>query len=631
MRKTFIAVAVILQLSALAIPKAGAVVLISNGEPTSTIVIADRPTEAAREGAADLRMWLRKSSGATIEIISESEVPEATEEVLILVGDSERTRALGVDSGALAIEEFVIQAFPRALVILGDDERPDGLQLRGTLAAVNTFVDEILGVKFLWPGELGAAVPTRTTVAVGDVAIRHKPPLLQRRIRNLQINEWLGQYIEELGWRREDFDYRAEAAPWFRFHRLGGSYRGNYGHAFSRYWERYHKDHPDWFALQPDGSRDNSPERGGGTNARLCVSNPELIAHVARQAIETLRQHPTMDCESISPNDASGTTHCLCDRCRAWDEPDAETISIWEGGRPKEIPALTDRYVRFYSAVARIVAREFPDRHLGAYAYESYYPAPVRAKLHPNVIIGIAPLPKVYQNDDLREEMRGTWYGWSQSAEQLFLRPNSLRALYNFPTVYAHRLAADLRFFADHGLLFTDYDCLEHFWSTNGLNYYVLARLLWDPYRDVDEIIDEYCKAGFGPAGAEIRRYFDRLEQVTTQIAARRAFEVWEVDSGVLAEFYTDDLIDELLALLEEAEDRAAGDDAIAERIQFLRTGLDYVPLSRDYILAREESQRGDPAAQQRHLELGKKRDERFQELGRSWALNAPLLMKVGF
>ena len=319
-----------------------------------------------------------------------------------------------------------------------------------------------------------------------------------------------------------------------------------------------------------------------------------------------------MDCDSLSPNDASRTTHCLCDRCLGWDEPEARRISIWEDGKPTEIV-------------------ELPDRYLGAYAYESYYPPPVRAKLHPNVVIGITPLPKAYQHDDLREDLLETWRGWSETAEQLFLRPNSLRALYNFPTVYVHRLAQDMRFFADNGMLFTDFDCLENFWSTNGLNYYVLARLLWDPYLDVEVTIDEYCEAGFGPAASAIRRYYDRIELLTTQIAAKRAFKIWKVDSGVLAAFYTDDLVGELQGLLDDAMADAGGDATIERRIEFLRTGLDYVPLSRDYILAREAVEAGDQAAQQRFAELTKARDTRLQEFGRSWALNPPFLVKLGY
>jgi hypothetical protein len=35
------------------------------------------------------------------------------------------------------------------------------------------------------------------------------------------------------------------------------------GNAFGHLWVKYAKDHPDWFALQPDGTRDQSrdPDR----------------------------------------------------------------------------------------------------------------------------------------------------------------------------------------------------------------------------------------------------------------------------------------------------------------------------------------------------------------------------------
>ena len=68
----------------------------------------------------------------------------------------------------------------------------------------------------------------------------------------------------------------------------------------------------------------------------------------------------------------------------------------------------------------------------------------------------------------------------------------------------------------------------------------------------------------------------------------------------------------------------------VGRRIRFLRTGLDYVPLSRDYILAREGADRGGEGARQRYADLRRTRDKLHQEFGRSWALNVPLLVKIG-
>ena len=68
------------------------------------------------------------------------------------------------------------------------------------------------------------------------------------------------------------------------------------------------------FGLERDGGGDNGRVGGGGVRARLCVSKPGLIEQVARKASQTLKKQPSLSGESISPNDVSTTTHCLCDR-----------------------------------------------------------------------------------------------------------------------------------------------------------------------------------------------------------------------------------------------------------------------------------------------------------------------------
>ena len=45
-------------------------------------------------------------------------------------------------------------------------------------------------------------------------------------------------------------------------------------------------DHPEWFAMQPNGSRDQS--KLGPERSRFCVSNPELIEAIAAEKIEEL-------------------------------------------------------------------------------------------------------------------------------------------------------------------------------------------------------------------------------------------------------------------------------------------------------------------------------------------------------
>lgn len=126
--------------------RVGSVTLVQDGRPVSVIVIADRATRAAREGAEDLQMWIERASDATVPIKTESEISDGSPGKLILAGDAKRTRSLGIEPDAFDLEEIAVRSFPGALAIVGDDERPDDLDLQGTLYAVHAFAEEILSV-----------------------------------------------------------------------------------------------------------------------------------------------------------------------------------------------------------------------------------------------------------------------------------------------------------------------------------------------------------------------------------------------------------------------------------------------------------------------------------------------------
>ncbi|MCX8038155.1 MAG: DUF4838 domain-containing protein [Candidatus Sumerlaeia bacterium] len=608
-----------------------AAVLVRDGRPASVIVLADKPTRAARAAANELQMWIEKISGARIPIRMEKDLPPATNDWLILVGDTHRTRALGLDPAKFALEEIRIQTFPGALVLIGDDERPDGVPLEGTLWAVEQFAEDHLGVRVLWPGELGLVVPKKPTLEIGEINFRHVPVLRKRTIRNIGYSDRIQTGLDKLGWKAEDFKrHIAGAQAWFRFHRIGGSYNGNYGHAYGSYWARFSKTHPEWFALQPDGTRDNT-KGDQGRRAQLCVSNRSLIEHIARECIEQLRKDPTKDCVSISPNDGSAVTHCLCKECEAWDAPEGEIIEMWGPNERTRHVSLSDRYVRFYSEIAALVARELPDRYLGAYAYSVYRTPPLHAKLHPNIVLGFVGFD--YLNEVLRQKSRDHWLKWAESARQIFLRPNALMAAMGHPTFYGHRLADDIRFCLEHGMIAADFDCCYQHWAGDGLNYYVLAKVLWNPQADVDAIVRDYCRAGFGPAADAVREYFAFLEDKTAEFARSNASqEKGKSVPALFAEWCTDDYFARCNALLDAAAKQAAGQPTVLERVAFLRKAVEMAQLRREWLIARSAGKAGNREASQKAKQLQAKLDRWYQErLGLSWALNAASLKFYGY
>src|SRR5262249_42936696 len=147
------------------------------------------------------------------------------------------------------------------------------------------------------------------------------------------------------------------------------------------------------------------------------------------------------------------------------------------------------------------VTAAVPEQLFVVDAYSYYSDPPVREKVHPSLIVRYVP-----------NETTG-WEGWRNAgAKRIFWRPNNLQGGHRigvFKPVL--RSTADkIRYFAAGGMLATDMDSIFNNWSTQGLEYYIAARLSWDPSQTYDALLDDYCRAGFG-AGAEHLKQFYQL------------------------------------------------------------------------------------------------------------------------
>jgi hypothetical protein len=233
--------------------------------------------------------------------------------------------------------------------------------------------------------------------------------------------------------------------------------------------------------------------------------------------------------------------------------------------RDFEHVSLTDRMVTFWNAIAEEVVKKHPDKFLVVDSYSVYSAPPVERKLHPNLVVRFAPLG--YQSEEYRKESLADWDGWSKAAKRIYFRPNLMLAgrRDGMPLLYVHKFGDDFRYLAAHGMMGTDFDSCCHNWATQGLNYYVVARLQWDPQQSVDALIDDYCRAGFGPAAKSVRRYFDKLEALQNEAALRKEKAVSLFDAKSL---------DELRKELVDARASAPNDALVLRRIAFLELGL---------------------------------------------------------
>lgn len=604
---------------------ADAATLVEKGKARAVIIVPEKPSPVVANAAHVLRDHIQQMSGAELPIRTENKImgSPSRDQAWVLVGEGKLTDKLGLTSKGLGPGGIVQSSKGNVLALFGSDAHTPS-DPNGTRYAVTTFLEDKLGVRYLWPGELGKVVPRRETITVPDFEYRFTPKLAQRRIRSMAYHDRLQVGLDRLGFTKADYERlranaqrtQVESPDWFGWQRLGGTLNLHSGHAFPHLWAKYGKEHPEWFALQSNGSRDQSknPDR-----ARLCVSNPDLIAAIAREKIEELNKNPSLLGVSIAPNDGGRLAFCTCPQCEALDAAKGRKVLLWDfskgNRRDFEHVSLTDRMVYFWNAIAEKVAKAHPDKFLVVDAYSVYAAPPVERKLHPNLVVRFAPL--AYHAEDYRQESLREWDGWSKAAKRIFFRPNLMLAgrRDGMPLLYVHKFGKDFRYLASHSMMGTDFDACCHNWATQGLNYYIVARLHWNPEQDVDALVDDYCQAGFGPAARSVRRYFDRLEAVMDEVATRKIKATTVFDAKALAGLRKE---------LEKARRDAGSDPAIAKRVASLELGLRWTEIE-----VRAHAFLTDPGKADKQA-VKKALDERFA-LMRQIFQEAPLALNVAY
>ncbi len=521
--------------------------------------------------AVELADYLQKVSGVRPVIATETQkgVEVASR---IYIGHCKANADLVVQP-----EEFVIRTKDKDLHIRGGDVAPGGLICQGTLYGVYDFIERELGVRWLFPGEHGEAVPKRSTITIPDLDRREQSRIEKRKVRNQAVTreDTFAPVLKQWGipveaWKAAQGTEATGA--WFRRMRLGARIEIEGGHAYAGWWEKYGKDHPEWFALQPDGTRTQKPER-----ERLCKSNPALWDEIARVRIAEFQADPRKRMASLAPNDGGANKWCMCAACRALDPADAPKLlndrSLIDPATKRpfaEYPALTDRVFTFFNEIAKRVRREMPDRYLVAYAYSVYRTPPVKlGPLEPNLIIGYVGLDPA----DIK--------AWSRIAPRLYIRPNDLGPAIDLgmPRNNAAQLASAVKFAVEHKAIGFDFDNCHGNWSAHGLDYYVLCKALWNPSFDVRATIADYCRSAYGSAAEVMMKYHETLAQISDQVRADAQLAPKSPYATRLRRYYSEEALQVLDAIVKSAQ-AVQGDDAgVKARIQMAAESVKYACL----------------------------------------------------
>ncbi|MFN2351596.1 MAG: DUF4838 domain-containing protein [Kiritimatiellia bacterium] len=499
--------------------------------------------------------------------------------------------------------EILIAANDRHLVIAGRDRwNPDhlvvpirlgrtlnGYQLEyGTHNAVYTFLQDHLEVRWLWPGELGEDVRKRSTIAFAPFEYRYHPQVLSRdgMLPWASLNQGVrGPEDQVMGLTGAASHY------WARAQRLQLSEleSSSTGHGpWGGWWKRFHKSHPEFFALQPDGTRGGGdipfPSEG---NIKMCFSNTDLWQQWLADVETQLADNPNLRVFNVSPGDSFHSGHCICESCRAWDHPEGEPRRLQWHGLNQAYVALSDRDVTFANQLARLLKERFPDKELYVYmlAYGHSVPPPVAAVPDDNVIIGNVALFLFRSDHRNRHSLIGKTYkdyfqSWGKLTDLHFWRPNigaPVGIQWGMPDVPLRRTMDDLRFAAEHGWMGIYIDYIREFWATQGPLYYLMAHLTWNPRADGEAILKDYYHRAFGPAAREMAAYWNYMEDIREECYGTE--QPGRADHDIL-DFYNAERLGQAAGLLNAAKAAMGPDDELYRaRIAFVEAGLEFTRL----------------------------------------------------
>ena len=508
-----------------------------NGMAKAVIVVASDAPEPEQHAAAELADFLQQINGAKFEIVHG---PAASQSRLLVGPKAAKLAVADFSTDGLGSDGIVIRTVGEDLILAGGHPR-------GTLYAVYSFLEEHLGCRW-WSSKV-STIPKKPNIKIGPLDVRYVPAL---------------EFRESFWFDAFDGDWAVRNKCNGHAHRLddkrGGKhiYQG-FVHTFYSLIppNTYFKDHPEWFS-EINGKRTHE-------RAQLCLTNEEMRKELVKNLKARLRKNPAATIASVSQNDWHG--NCQCSRCAAVEK---------EEGSPAGL------MLRFVNAVAEDIEGEFPHVAISTLAYQYTREPPKYVKPRHNVIVRLCSIECSFSKplaDERNKKFRDDIVGWSKICNRLYI--------WDYTTNFRHHvmphpnlrvLGPNVKFFADHSSkgIFEQGAYGTYGAEMAELRAWVLAKLLWDPSRDGQQLIDEFIDGYYGPAGPHIKSYLN-----VTHDAVEASGDWLGCFSPHTAKFLSFETLSKGWAHLKAAEEAAGDDPEMRFRVQVAQLPIMYTFMMR--------------------------------------------------
>lgn len=499
-----------------------------------------------KKAAEYLVSYVEKMTGAKLEIrdAASAGMPEPGVPAIVL-GDLALELGIAKPPKTVSWDGYSLQTKGSHLLMAG--ESGPALEF-----AVTHFLERF-GYRWLTFGKLGEAIPEVKTLSLDGFDVREKPDFLFRCV------------------------WGADFAPT----RTGGIDLPNQHNWPYVSKEKYFDAHPEYFALRGD-----TRVADGMGGFWVCTTHPDVIRIFADAYIAQAKAGKRAG--SISPPDGRG--FCQCERCRALDVPDY--IEPSNGAM-----CMSDRYVTFFDAVARLVKKEAPDFLLSFYAYSDYTMPPKHIKqVSDNLCAWITTIrfcrlhPFANPACEAAARYKAVVEGWSAMG----IRTACYDYNYNLSEVTVP--ISKISYFRERIPFLKKAGCLGINLEAMQAGYlyaphtYLAYRLMWDAEADADSILDDFYDKFAGRAAPQVKSYWERIDKAVADadVHCGSFYGLHAIWTPALVEACQKDL---------DAAAKAADTAATQARVAMCQAGLDGAKF---FLAWREAANRCDFASAQK-------------------------------
>ena len=451
------------------------VVLVRDGKEPLTIYTAAKPAPQERAAATELAKYLERLSGTAFAVKpSPSPAPDAG----IFIGASNDAPATTLPPDAFKIEAA------------GKTVRLTGGSPQATQSAVFAWLEEQLGCRW-WTHSEEDLPAVRATLSVPEMNRVIQPPFEIHNVWNREAQSPLNQFA-------------AKARTTSATHFTGG-------HTLYPLLKEYGSTHPEIYPLNKDGQRKPN-------DLHFCYIAPgiaEALAEALAKQVEAKKGELQNTIYFAGMGDWYGGM-CECEKCKAIYEEET-----WTDPDGKKKSGVSATLLRMINRTAELLDKRHPGIRVGTMAYMSLEAPPAKTVPRENVVIRVPrlrhctvhPARTCESNASFARNVErwcqlapGRVYIWEYATSFThFLNP--------FPCLFS--MADNLKFYHEQGI--RGVEIQGNYVSLGGdmaaVKNYVWRKVFAQPQRDPHELLAEFCKGYFGPAGDDMIGYVEALEK----------------------------------------------------------------------------------------------------------------------